>query len=352
MGKDGKNFWNFFWSPLTGFTKLIWLLIGLVVLAGIGRYLSQNDAEQRITELVAEKPLIQPLPWTEVDQAVVEAVTKARQTAKTYADRELDAWIAGLMQRVDTDFLGWYFSYWTQQMLGLEGIWQYGLNSFFENQPTAAEKLTEEIQMEFSRRVLRPQIAELVLERIARETAEKYVAELRKNLEVVPLTYKIPHADWQRYLEGIALTTYGSEGNRETDITLKTFTLTTVGGSVFLVGKMKFMLGKLSGKVLAKSTGKAAAKIATKTGAKVAAKVGGKFLGPIVGIGVLVWDVWDHNRTRKENLPILRQSIADYFAELKDILQNDPEAGILVMFNDLESQIYNAVKSAQETGSR
>ncbi len=292
---------------------------------------------------VQEKPIIQPIPWTEIDQSVVTAMQEARQATETFADEKLDQWIDDLMVRVDNDFLEWYFSYWTQQVLGLEGLWQYGVNSFFKNQPTAAEKLTEEIQEEFAKRVLRPQIAELTLERIVRETAEFYVVQLRKNLDVVPTKYKIPQADWERYMEGIALTTYGAEGNRETDLTLKTLTLTTAGGTVFLAGKMKFLVGKLSGKIMAKSTGKAAAKIATKTGAKVAAEGGGKFLGPIIGIGVLIWDVWDHYQTKKENRPLLRQSITDYFAELKDILLHDNESGIMAVFNDLERQVYTAL---------
>lgn len=349
MSKDEKSIIErYFASLLTSFRKLIWLIIVVVVLAGIGRYFGLKNAEETASIQVREKPIVQSLSWTEVDQAIVTAITEARKTTEVFASQKIDKWINNLMTRVDTDFLEWYFSYWTQQILGLEGLWQYGVNSFFENQPTAAEKLTEEIQEEFSKRVLRPQIAELVLERIVRDTAELYVAELRKHLDVVPTKYKIPHADWDRYMEGIALTTYGADGNRETDITLKALTLTTAGGTVLLVGKMKFLIGKLSSKIMVKSAGKAAAKIATKTGAKVAAKGGGKFLGPIVGIGVLAWDAWDHNNTKKENRPILRQSIADYFLELKDILLNDSEAGIMVIFNDLERQVFTALKASED----
>jgi hypothetical protein len=84
--------------------------------------------------------------------------------------------------------------------------------------------------------------------------------------------------------------------------------------------------------------------ISAKTGGKVAAKAGGKFLGATVGVGVLVWDVWDHNKTKKENRPILRQSIEDYFKELKDILLKDPEVSMMVTFNDLEKQIFDSLR--------
>jgi hypothetical protein len=348
MSKDEKTITGrYIQSLFTNSVKLLWLIIIIVILAGIGRYLSLKSSEETVARIVPEKPIIQSIPWSEIDQAVVAAITEARQTTELFASQKVDQWINDLIIRVDRDFLEWYFSYWTQQLLGLEGLWQYGINSFFENQPTAAERLTEEIQEEFSKRVLRPQIAELILERIVRDTAEYYIIQLRKNLEVMPAKYKIPHADWDRYLEGIALTTHGADGNRETDLTLKTLTLSTAGGTIILVGKMKFLVGKLSSKVMITSAGKTAAKIATKTGAKVAAKSGGKFFGPIVGIGVLVWDVWDHKSIKKENRPLLLQSITDYFAELKDILLYDTESGIMVVFNDLEQQIFSALKTSE-----
>ncbi|MEJ2691076.1 MAG: hypothetical protein P8130_14270 [Deltaproteobacteria bacterium] len=226
-------------------------------------------------------------------------------------------------------------------------LWQYGVNHFLKSQPTAAEKLTEEIQEEFSKRVLRPQIAELEFERIVRNTANYYIGQLRSNLDSVPTRYKIPQVDWERYMEGIAITTKGTDGNRETPLTLKALTATTAGGAVFIAGQMNVLIGKLTGKVMAKYAGKAASKVAAKTGGNVAAKVGGKFLGVIVGVGVLVWDIWDHIKTSKENRPILRQAIGDYFKELKDILMNDPESGIMITFDDFEKQILSSLRQNQ-----
>jgi hypothetical protein len=337
---------NYIGTLLKVLKNSIWIVIGIIVVAAVGRYLSIRDAQLPEAGPPSEKPIARTIVWNEVDQAVVAAIGAARASTEKFADREIEEWFGELMVRVDTDFLDWYFSYWTQQLLGLEGLWQYGVNSFFAKEPTAAEKLTEEIQEEFANRVLRPQIAELVLQRIVRESAAHYVEELRSNLAVLPDTYKIPRADWDRYLEGIALTTSGTDGNRETNITLKALTLTTAGGTILLVGKMNMLVGKLSGKLMAKSAGKAAGAIAAKTGAKVAAKGGGKFLGPIVGIGVIIWDVWDHNATKSENRPILRRSIADYFAELKDILLHDTENGIMVTFNDLERQVAAALQGS------
>jgi hypothetical protein len=243
------------------------------------------------------------------------------------------------MDRVDNSFLDWYFDYWTQQTLGLIGLWQYGVHYVIKEQPTASEKLTEEIQEEFSQRVLRPQIAERVIERIINETARRYLETLQRELSEIPKTYTISKAEWDSHLQGIAITTQGTEGNRQTPLTLKTLAVSGAGGVVLLAGQMKTLLGKVTGKVLAKSSGKAASAMAAKTGGKVAAKAGGKFLGTIVGFGVLAWDVWDHNTTKKENRPILRQSLQDYFKELKVILLDDSEVGIMATFYEFEHNI-------------
>jgi hypothetical protein len=319
----------------------------IVILASMGRYLiftGSQDHSSQSRHANTEKVLKPEIPWHEVDKAVSAALKEARASAESYASSKLDTWIETLMVRVDEDFLTWYFSYWNQQVLGLKALWNEGLEFFFENQPSTAEKLTAEIQEEFAKRVLRPQIAELELERIVGDTAHHYASELQKHLKTVPATYNIPKAEWNRYLEGIAITAYNTDANRETPISLKAFTASSAGGAVFLAANMKALLGKFSSKIAMESGGKAASKMAAKTGGKVAAKAGGKLLGPIVGIGIIVWDIWDHNATKAENKPILRKAIQDYLKEVKNILLHDSETGVMASINDLERQVLAKIR--------
>ena len=39
-------------------------------------------------------------------------------------------------------------------------------------------------------------------------------------------------------------------------------------------------------------------------------------LAPIVGIGIILWDVWDYNRTVAIDRPVLHANIADYLQEM------------------------------------
>jgi hypothetical protein len=315
------------------------------VLAAIGRYLIAKDDRSNPEVRSGEKYITEVLPWHEVDKDIAKAITETRKNTEIYASKQIKEWTDELMVRVDNDFLDWYFSYWTQQKIGFKGLYQYGVHYYFEKEPTAAEKLTEEIQNEFSKRVLRPQIAELELQRIIRDTANYYVSQLRNNIASIPKKYKIARTDWDDHIERLTFTVKDVDGNREVPVTLKVLTASGVGGTVLLAGKMKLLVGKLSSKVIAKSAGKAASKIAVKSGTKVVAKAGGKLLGTIVGVGVLIWDAWDHSNMVDENRPFLRQSMQDYFVELKEILLNDPEAGLMTTFNDLEKQVFSTLRT-------
>ena len=70
-----------------------------------------------------------------------------------------------------------------------------------------------------------------------------------------------------------------------------------------------------------------------------------KFLGPIIAVGVIAWDLWDHHRTEEINRPILRQNLADYLTELQFSLLHEPETGLLSIIYQLETNIVSQLKS-------
>ena len=308
-------------------------------------------------ETKPEVTIQEPIPWHEVDSEIAAALRFSHETAESYAKKKLDTWTKGLEKRIDEDFLAWYFSYWQQQWLGLTaiGYWlaDHGvIEKLIGEQPSMAERITEEIQEAFSKQVLRPQIAQLQIERIAEETVKIYVAELQKNLATIPKKYRIPKADWERYLGDISILTSNVEGNRKVSLSLKTITATVVAGGTVATVKVAKMLKpmiakvgtKITTKAAAKGAGKAAAKVASKTGAKVGAKVGGKFLGVIVGVGIIIWDVWDHHHTKKVEKPILRQNLIDYLKELEHSLLYEPETGLMTMITGLEANMASSLK--------
>ncbi|MCK4835471.1 MAG: hypothetical protein KAT17_02485, partial [Candidatus Aminicenantes bacterium] len=288
---------------------------------------------------IIEKPVLKRIPWESVNLEIKEVLQKSRKIAEGSADQKLDNWIAGLMERVDKDFLEWYFSYWTQQKIGLKSLLYQVLNWVDSDNPPPAERITQEVQEEFANRVLRPQIAQLEVERIINESISHYTSMLNEEFTKIPQEYNIRRADWERYLSDIAIMVKNVEANRQTSLSLKAVAGVTAGGMILMLRSIRPIITKISGKISARMASKAASRMATKTGGQVAAKMGGKFVGTIIAVGIIIWDVWDHYQTRKKALPVLRQNIYDYFQEVKQSILNDPEHGIMTIIYDMENKM-------------
>jgi hypothetical protein len=324
--------------------RLIWLAVLVVVLATFGKCALQRSHAPERAALPEAKPVVRPVDWTAVDAAVVEALKEAHASAHSYAAERLDGWTEGLMKRVDDDFLDWYFSYLNQQRMGLVGLYQSVVHWIDADALTAEQRLREDIEAEFTRRVLRPEIAQLELERLTQDVVDRYVREVQRSLSTVPDRYRIPRPDWERYLEDTAAISSGVEGNRRVDLTLKTLALGSAAGGAVAVGKsLQMATAKLGSKVSGQAASSMAAGLAAETGAKSAAKLGGKALGPLIGVGVLAWDAWDHYTTREEYLPVLRRNLQDYLKEAEASLLDDPQTGVMAVVSRLESNIVESL---------
>jgi len=258
-------------------SKVLWSLVALVILAAIGRYVyvaAPGKQSSPLRERRTGVPVKPSVPWHNVDKAMVEGFRASHEVAEQFSTAKLDTWARELQQRIDDDFLEWYFSYFEQQWLGLKAIGYWTLEKVLSQQPTMAEKITEDMQEAFAKRVLRPEIAQMQLERIAHETITEYVRALQQNISPIPDTYNIPQADWDRYLSGIAALIRRSEGNREIALSLKTLTSGVVVGGIAGTAKLTELLKpviarigtKVAARAAAAGAGEAAAKMAINTG--------------------------------------------------------------------------------------
>ena len=361
--RDRLSSWSRFISAVANAaSRLVWTIVALIIITTLGHYLYSRTQPERqsSSDRRTQTSIQKPIPWHEVDAAIVEALQSSHAKAEEIAKARLGEWTGELQKRIDEDFLKWYFGYWQQQWLGLKaiGYWladRKVVEEIVGDQPSMAERITEEIQEEFAKRVLRPQIAQLQMERIAEEVVSVFVLELQKNLAPIPEKYRIPQVEWDRYLEDMAGLTSHIEGNRQVTLTLKAATAIVAGGVTVTAVKVTQMLKpviakigtKMTTKAAAEGAGKAAATVATKTGGKVAGKVGGKFLGALAGVGIIAWDVWDHHRTKKIESPILRQNLADYLTELQQSLLCEPETGLMTIVHGLKANIVGSLKHTQ-----
>ena len=335
------------WSDLLkSISKFLWLIVIIVVLAALGKLFVFKSGKDSPTMKPVKKPVVEKIDWSQVDKEIEKIMIAARKETEKLGAEKLDQWVGKKMELVDSDFLEWYFSYWTQQELGLKSLLAQVWHWVDSDSPSAAEKLTQVVQEEFSNRVLRPQIAQMEIERMINEIVSHYSTTLQGKLRAIPKEYNIQPADWERYLADLSVMVKNVEANRSTSLPLKALVGLTAGGTVVMVNSLRPIVARIGARISSKLAAKSAAKMAAKTGGKVAAKTGGKFLGTIVAVGIIIWDVWDHYATKKKAKPVLRQNIHDYLTEVKASILHDPDYGIMTVIYEMERSISQHVDSA------
>ncbi|WP_233153888.1 hypothetical protein [Scytonema sp. HK-05] len=347
------------WSEfIKSVAPFIWaVVIVIVIIPLLGKALIADSSPAKPGDSAKntskEISIVVPQIPKDIDQALVTALKNAHSQSESFASQQLDKWVDELMTRVDDSFLDWYFNYFNQKKMELSApfTWLHSAVAHWTNknnlapEQAVAEKLTEDFQTEFAKRVLRPKIAQLELEKITSDSINVYVSELDKNLSNIQSSYKIPQGDWERYLGDIAVTINDTEGNIS-NVSLKVLT----GGSAYILAKAMIpTVAKVGSKIAVSFAGKAGAKMAAKTGGVVAGKIGAQLLDPIVGIGIIIWDVWDYNHTVAVEKPILRDAIHDYLRQAKFSLLENPENGIMVAINQVENGILKSIQTSHQT---
>lgn len=327
----------------------IWATVILIVIIPLVGQLFIANAFSNKTGTTETNPPItvvkeHTVDWSKVNEAMKLTLDNAYKSAEDYASQELDVWVSELMSRVDSSFLDWYFGYFNQKQLEYKSLFVQlsagAAHLLNPKSPTPAEKVaevvTEEFQKEFAKRVLIPQTSQLRLERITQQTVKHYLDELRGNINSIPVKYELPQADWERYLNEIAITINDTEGNIS-NLSLKVL----AGGGSYLALKplVAPLVLKVGSKVVTKLASKAGAKVATKTGAVLAGKLGAAVLDCTVGVGIILWDIWDTNHTAQVEKPILHDNLAAYLQEVKFSLLNNRENGIMTGIDQIQSKI-------------
>ncbi len=323
---------------------LIWVVVLVVVLFPLtGEYLIGQSLMGRPAPAPIVKEIVRAAPdWSNVDRDVAAALQTAELDAEAYASQELDLWLVELEPRVE-NFLDWYFDFTNQKVMEFKTpfIWSYAKlrHQLDKKQPKAqaaiVANLSSSFEKEFSKRVLVPRNAQLRLENIANGTVDRYLMALEGSLGGVQMKYHLPKGEWNRYLSDISLN-LGEDGNLS-HLSLKTI----AGGGTYLAAKPFIItsLTKLSSKTGAKFASSATSKIAAKAGGSAIAELGATMLDPLAGLGILAWDVLDYRHTVAVDRPILKENLSAYLGDMKQVLLNQPESGVMSSIHELEKNI-------------
>ena len=328
---------------------ILWATLIIFIIYFTGRHVldpsPQNPAKNPSQE-IPQAPSIEPaIPYKKLHEEILTALKTAKSSALETASNGLESWVHDIMERVDPGFLDWYFSYWTQQKMQLKSLYHNAFHLISSRHPPADEKILQQIEAEFEKRVLQQGLAQKELEVIAQKTMNKYTQVLRKELGLIAKRHKIPKAEWDRYLEDISLLSQNLEAKRTVPLALKG--VISYGSGIALSRKIKLMTSGMREKIGMKLASKGAAGKAVTTVGKAAGKVLGKLFGPVIAMTTIAWDVWDHTRSEKEYRPILKENIRSYFVLVKDTMLNDREKGILGVILDMERHVMESLQAGQ-----
>lgn len=316
-------------------------------------------AEAKVRDAPLERLAEPEVDWYAVRQAVAGVVQTSRAQALEEANQQLTEWQAGVMHRLDTDFLAWYFGYWNTQKRSASYLWTW----LWDDEQSANTEMAETIANELSARALPPHLVDKELESIAMNTADTFVKRLRRGLEDVPRQYSIPPTRWEEYLDGITFTIADRDGSdqRLTDASLKSvYVLGTLGSAgtamaaAPLVRKAMARMGSAMGGRAASYGARIAGKAIARTTVRqsvstVGAKTGSMASGPLIAavaiVGIGIWEWWDHATTVEAERPRMRANIAGFLKQFKqDLLRTDGAIGAPV--HQIETVIYASVTKA------
>lgn len=332
-------------------SKFIWIAVVLIIVIHLWGSFSTNHIKQKINPTTVTITITQEKQY-QISGDVTSALGKALVSARGSASNNLEQWKNEVMHRVDHPFLDWYYNYFNQLGIGAKAILS---NLYSISEEEKAEKLIGSFQEEFAKQVFQPSLMQLQMERFTRQAIDTYVSEANSNLAGVQSAYNIPQPTWERFLEGLGSITYNSGGQQQ-DLTLRGISRGTGYLATTAMIKAIGVIGtkKVVTSTVTKATSKVVTKLATKTAAKVAAEgtgemavglLGLELLNPIAGLGILVWDVWDHYHTVQVERPILRANLDSYLNEVKESLLNDKENGVLSSVNKFHDGILDSLNS-------
>jgi hypothetical protein len=276
-----------------------------------------------------------------VNQRTLTALTEARATAEDFASRDLDTWLDELKTRVDGDFLDWYYGYFNQKGREILALWR-GVTS-----QNISEKEFQDFNQQFTSRVVSPDDIKARLEVLTAEVTNLYALELNKKLTAAQKDLKIPPQQWNLYLARISETVA-----KRDPISGSALAGTSIAGGYVLADAL------LSGTVNAFFEGQAVrllepviaglgpeAASALGVGAMGAVKFAGKFAGPILGGGLIAYDLLSYVHRVDQEKPKLRERI---FSDLQ-LLKRSALTDVTTRINQLESNVRKSIDSVSIT---
>lgn len=284
------------------------IAVTLLLVVAMIRPHQLSPQEQPVPRLVKSAPVT--INWSRLRSDVGDGMEKAEIKAEDSARLEIKNWMHDLRSKAQKGFLDELLSYTGQQRLAFLGIYYQGRHYIDPTQPCVEDAIAKDIEQIFCQQTMSPPICQAKLESITAATVALYLAEIGKNLEVLPTTYCLNEAQWSRFLGDAAKIVWGHGTTRRIPLLLKGIAVSTLTFSA----AMAVPTAQLLRVIVAKLTGRA---VVTTT--STAVKSTGRLCGPTF-LAIVAWDTLDYFRTRSKLRPLLTASLDTYFDSIETVL--------------------------------
>ena len=329
-------------------TNFLWIIVFVIIILNVMKLFSieisnfSNTKKNLIKEIDTSKIAKKRKIFLKLDRDIKKALNNAKNNAEKVAEKELNIWVKELIDKMDNNYLDWYFGYWQQRTMEFKKI-QYYIKDKLLNKNNSEKEILEDIKNEFEKRVLDPITAQHKIEYIFKKTMDSYTDTLSKELKNIKEKYKIPDYEWHEYLSDLSLVINNSNGINEIPLTVKTLTISTISTSFIAMrsisATVKPLATKISSKMIAKIGIGETTTLASKVGVKTVGKITSKEILRSVPIIITIWEIWDHISTVKKERAILRKNLIEQLGYLKDIFLHDDQIGIITVLNNIELKI-------------
>ena len=333
------------------FKAIKYIFVGIIIAVVATNHGSDIIAMFKDKDIIrTERSVVAKINYDRLDKETLVALDRAREAAYSYADNELEKWIAEVMARVDGDFLDDYFGFVQTKCREIRALGHtIGHLLVPIHIKNAEEALAEELEERISNTVIRPEISEQRIKNITQGAIEVYLSTLDKEFQQVQEAYKIPTPAWNEYVSNLCGMTMNIE-SKAYPISVKTAIMTTSG--IAVLGAIPAV--KIARKVSERIAVKAGANVAEKAGVKVATKAVAKTGGttvvkaiPIAGwavtAGIVIWDVIDYNVGAEKGKKMLRENVADYLQEIKTEFLADSEDTVMGSITQWENSLKSRI---------
>lgn len=300
---------------------------------------------------------VEPATLRAIDKQILAASVFARHESGAHARIAMDEWRWRVRARINDVFIPWYADYWTQQWIATRVAW-YKL-AYTEGEATPEERLVGYLQEQFYTRVLEPVSDFVDPHAVMDETTDRYLQELKCQLDSLPFEYGIPEDAFNRHLDTIPAIVVQTQPQQEASLheVLQATDRSALPAYAALLGQIAALNDGTGPQpspdrlhaVARSAVTRLVDSLAVRGGATATATVVGGFWGVVISLGTAAWGVLEHDHDKPVIEAQLQGNLDAALEVMWQGMVEDQHGGVSAVVHHISQQIECALTPPPQT---